>query len=142
MGLDDLHARRLATVAKVFDAALDRIELILRSAQEGNDGVELSRITSEQVQVARERMATIRCRLQEGLRQFSVQLQKPELKQMLAAELSTLWVVLENARPARMTGYGREFSPHDKEAWENLIKDLMYEIEQIRAVILRRKGTI
>jgi len=84
-------------------------------------------------------MATIRTRLQEGLAQFSVQLHKPEPKQMLAAELSTLWVVLENARPERMKGYGREFSPHDGAAWENLIRALMHEIEGIRAIVLKGK---
>jgi hypothetical protein len=137
MSLDDLHARRLATVARVFDAALDRMELILRSAEDGNGGPEFSRITSEQVQVTREVMATVRSRLQEGLRQFSVQLQKPEPKPMLVAELSTLWVVLENASPERMKGYGREFSPHDRTAWENLISDLMHGIEEIRRIVLR-----
>ena len=29
MALDELHARRLATVANVFEGALDRMELVL-----------------------------------------------------------------------------------------------------------------
>jgi hypothetical protein len=136
MALDELHARRLATVGKMFDAALDRMELILRSTEEGSES---SRITPEQAQVARDKMATIRSRLQEGLRHFSVQLQKPEPKQMLAAELSTLWVILENARPERMKGYGREFAPQDRVEWENLIRALMHEIEQIRGIVLKGK---
>jgi hypothetical protein len=139
MALDELHARRLATVGKIFDAALDRMELVLRAAEESSDGGEPSWITAEQVRVARGRMATIRNRLEEGLRHFSVQLQKPEAKQMLAAELSTLWVVLENARPERMKGYGREFAPQDKVEWETLIRALMQDIEQIRGIVLRGK---
>lgn len=139
MALDELHARRLATVGKIFDAALGRMELILRSAEEGSDGGESSRITGEQARVARDRMAAIRSRLQEGLRHFSVQFQRPEPKQMLAAELSTLWVILENARPERMKGYGREFAPQDRAEWENLIRALMHEIEQIRAIVLKGK---
>jgi hypothetical protein len=139
MALDELHARRLATVGKMFDAALDRMEPILRSAEEGSDAAEFSRITVEQARVARDKMATIRSRLQEGLRNFSVQLQKPEPKQMLAAELSTLWVILENARPERMKGYGTEFAPQDRVEWENLIRALMHEIEQIRGIVLKGK---
>ena len=139
MALDELHARRLATVGKMFDAALDRMELILRSAEEGSDIGETSRIPAEQARAARDKMAIIRIRLQEGLRHFSVQLQRPEPKQMLAAELSTLWVILENARPERMKGYGREFAPQDRAEWENLIQTLLHETEQIRGIVLKGK---
>jgi len=139
MALNELHARRLATVGKMFEAALDRMELILRSAEDGIDGGEFSPITVEQARLARDKMATIRSRLQEGLRHFSVELERPEAKQMLAAELSTLWVILENARPDRMKGYGREFAPQDKAEWENLIQALMHETEEIRGIVLGRR---
>jgi len=33
MALDELHARRLATVASVFESALDRVELVLKSLE-------------------------------------------------------------------------------------------------------------
>ena len=137
MALDELHARRLATVAKLLDAALDRMELILRSVEGSNDGEVSSPITVKQARVARDKMATIRSRLAEGLKHFSVLLQRPTPKQMLAAELSTLWVILENARPERMRGYGREFAPQDRAEWENLIRGLMYDIEQIRGIVLK-----
>jgi hypothetical protein len=137
MTLDELHARRLATVGNLFDAALDRMELVLRSAEERNDGRETSRLSAEQTQFIRDRMATIRSRLQEGLRRFSVRLQKPEPRQMLIAELSTLWVILENARPERMKGYGGEFAPGDEAEWEDLIQALVQETELIRGTVLR-----
>jgi len=140
MALDELHARRLATVGKVFEAALDRMELVLRSAHESNERGEFSGITAEQARLAREKMAAIRSRVEKSLRHFSVQLQRPEPKQMLAAELSTLWVVLENTRPERMRGYGREFAPQDRADWESLIQSLIHEVEQMRDVVL--KGNI
>lgn len=62
-----------------------------------------------------------------------------EPKQMLAAELSTLWVVLENARPERMKGHGREFAPKYRIDWENLIQALMLEVEPIRGIVLKEK---
>jgi len=137
MPLDELHARRLATAAKLLGAALDRMELVLRSVEDSNADGEASQITVEQARVARDRMATIRSRLEDALQHFSVQLQKPELKQMLAAELSTLWVILENARPERMKGYGRQFAPQDRVEWENLINAFLHDIEQIRGIVLK-----
>jgi hypothetical protein len=59
---------------------------------------------------------------------------------MLVAELSTLWVILENARPERMTGYGRELTPADKADWENLIQALGQETELIRSMVLNYRS--
>lgn len=137
MALDELHARRLATIGKMFDAALDRMEQVLRSVEESADSGEAPRLSAEDAQFIRNKMAAIRIRLQEGLQHFSVRMQKPEPKQMLIAELSTLWVILENARPARMKGYGRTFAPQDKAEWENLMQALMHETELIRSKVLK-----
>ena len=142
MALDELHARRLATVGNLFDAALDRMEQVLHSAEQSTEGREASAVSAEQARFIREKMAAIRGRLHEGLRHFSVRLQKPEPKQMLVAELSTLWVILENARPERMKGYGREFAPQDKAEWENLIQALMHETELIRGTVLKGKKRV
>ncbi len=111
MALDELHARRLATVASVFETALDRMELALKS-MESADGGDSSPIQAEHIRRARDTMRAIRTRLSASLNRFSIQPRKPEPRQIIAAELSTLWVVLENARPERMKGYGKEFSPH------------------------------
>ncbi len=140
MALSELHARRLATVAKMFEAALDRMELTLRAVEEGGEATSIARISVEQVRTIRDRMSAIRDHLREGLEHFSIKLQKPEPQQMLVAELSTLWVILENARPARMKGYGQEFAPHDKADWENLIQALMRDTESIRRVVMKASG--
>ena len=139
MALDELHARRLSTVGNLFDAALDRMGLVLRSAEESAERGEASPVSAEQARFIRERMAVVRGRLHEALQHFSVRLQKPEPKQMLVAELSTLWVILENARPERMKGYGVEFAPQDKAEWENLIQALIRETELIRGAVLKGK---
>jgi len=134
MALDELHARRLATVAIIFESALDRMELVLKSLESPyGDGP--SPVQAEHVALAREKMRTIRTRLSASLNRFSIQLRKPEPRQILAAELSTLWVVLENARPERMKGYGREFSPADKADWEELIEGLISDIQEIRRIV-------
>ena len=56
----------------------------------------------------------------------------------MAAELSRLWVVLENARPERMRGYGREFSPEDKADWDKMIEELMSDIKEIRREFVKK----
>ena len=134
MALDELHARRLATVAIIFESALERMELVLKSL-ESRYGEGPSPVQAEHIALAREKMRTIRTRLSASLNRFSIQLRKPEPRQILSAELSTLWVVLENARPERMKGYGREFSPVDKADWEELIEGLISDIEEIRRVL-------
>ena len=139
MALDELHARRLATIGNLFDAAMDRMELVLRIADESRDRSEASPLSSEQTQFARDKIAAIRSRLHAGLSHFSIRLQKPEPKQMLIAELSTLWVILENARPERMKGYGAEFTAQDRAEWENLINALRDETELIRSTVLKGK---
>jgi len=138
MALDDLHAGRLATVASVFESALDRMELVLKSLESASGDDPLP-IRPEHIRLGRERMDTVRNRLSESLKRFSIQLRKPEPMQILAAELSTLWVVLENARPERMKGYGREFSPADKADWENLIEGLISDIKEMRRILVKRE---
>ena len=140
MSLDELHARRLATIGNLFDAALDRMGLVLRSADECRYGGEGSQLSAEQTRFVRDKIATIRSRVHSSLRHFSIRLQKPEPKQMLVAELSTLWVILENARPERMTGYGSSLAPEDEAEWENLVETLLHETEQIRTEVLKAKA--
>ena len=139
MALDELHARRLATIGNLFDAALDRMDMVLRSAEGSRNYGEASYLSAEQTRFVRDKIAAIRSCLHAGLRHFAVRLQKPEPKQMLVAELSTLWVVLENANPERMTGYGREFSPQDKADWKRLVQTLLQETELIRSMVLKGK---
>ena len=131
MALDELHARRLATIANVFDGALDRMELVLKSLQSAGEE------EREQTRQAREKMETVRSRLSESLKHFAIRLRKPGPRQVLAAELSRLWVVLENARPERMKGYGREFSATDKAAWDKLIEELMSDVKEMRRILVK-----
>jgi hypothetical protein len=107
------------------------MELVLKSLQSAGED------ESEQIRQARKKMETVRSRLLESLEHFAIQLRKPGPRQMLAAELSRLWVVLENARPERMKGYGREFSPADKAAWEKLIDGLMSDVKEMRRILVK-----
>jgi hypothetical protein len=53
MLLDELRARRLATIGNLFDAALDRMSLVLQSADALRDSGDASRISPEQARIVR-----------------------------------------------------------------------------------------
>jgi len=139
MALDELHARRLSTVITVFEKALDRVELVFQAVEGGSSqpGVTTpGSLSPRQTRRLHEVVQGIRQRLEYAVNRFSLQLQKPEPKQVLAAELSSLWVVLENAMPKRMKGYGKEFDPTDKGDWEDLIRSLLDDVERARKIVL------
>jgi hypothetical protein len=107
------------------------MELVLKSLESAGEDQD------ERIGQAREKMETVRRRLSESLKRSSIQPRKPAPRQVLAAELSRLWVVLENARPERMKGYGREFSPTDKAAWDKLIEGLMSDVKELRRILVK-----
>ena len=39
-----------------------------------------------------------------------------------------------------MKGYGREFSPVDKAAWEKLIEELMSEVKEMRRMLVKGRA--
>ena len=140
MALDELHARRLETVMTLVENALQRIEQVLAgveagSGSAGGSAARGSQIMPAQVREARRRCEEIRRRLRAAVRRFAIRPHKPDPRQTIAAELSSLWVILENARPRRMKGYGREFAPADKADWETLVQDLLTEVERVRLAV-------
>lgn len=139
MALDELYTRRLATLGNLVDSALDRMELVLRSAEATSPSAGASPPSTEQVRFIRNTMKAVRSRLRDSLQYFAIRRHKPDPKQMLVAELSTLWVILENARPERMAGYGRELAHEDKAEWESLVQFLIEQTEAIRGAVLKGK---
>jgi len=132
MALDELHERRLATFMNLFDDALDRIELVLMAAGERGASDDASPPTREEATEIRTAAEGIRRRLETASMRFGLRRARPGWRQRIAAELSTLWVVLENAMPKRMKGYGRDFKPQDQLDWECLIRDLLRDIDKMR----------
>jgi hypothetical protein len=138
MALDELHARRLATVVNLFEDALDRIELVLEGAEQAS----ASELQADAAEFSNLRMTAsgIRKRLQAAVERFEVSRARPHWRHKLAAELSALWVVLENSTPRHMKGYGREFAAQDRVDWEALVRDLLREIERMRRLLTARNS--
>lgn len=140
MALDELHERRLATVVSVFEDALDRIELLLEGVEQGSEISEGPQLAAGDLVSLRMSAGRLRERLRAATESFNVRRVRLPWRQKLAAELSTLWVLLENAMPRRMKGYGREFAPEDRADWEALIRDLLREIERMRQTVSPKDG--
>lgn len=141
MALHELHARRLATVINIVEAALDRFEVVLRGIENNPEPAGTgSSLSPEQVRQIHETMEGIRGRLKQVGERFVIERTKPEPRQVLAAELSTLWVMLENAMPKRMKGYGRELATEDKNDWERMVHGLLRDVERIRKSVLEKSS--
>ena len=78
--------------------------------------------------------------LDKAVERFDLRMSKPEPQQVLAAELSSLWVVLENALPKRLKGYGREWEPAEKADWEKTVQTLLHAVEELRAQLLNQSS--
>ena len=125
----------------MIERALGRIDLVLREIESNQDPASAaSRISAEQIRQVREKMETLRDRLNQAVERFSIQRTKPEPRQVMAAELSALWVTLENAMPKRMKGYGIEFEAKDKSDWERLVQGLLQDVEQIKKIALTKNA--
>ncbi len=141
MPLHESHARRLATVVSLVEDAMERIEMTLQALENHvADPHDSSNLSSAQIHRLRREMGSVRKHLEEVTTRFSVRRQKPDARQVLAAELSTLWVILENALPERMKGYGREFAPEDRADWARLIRTLLEDTNRIRRAVLDGKA--
>ncbi|PYV15865.1 MAG: hypothetical protein DMG21_13780 [Acidobacteria bacterium] len=138
MALDELHARRLSTVITVTEDVLARIELALD--QVGKSQHATKRLTPARIQALRREIASMRRVLDKAVERFDLRMSKPEPQQVLAAELSSLWVVLENALPKRLKGYGREWEPAEKADWEKTVQTLLHAVEELRAQLLNQSS--
>ena len=98
--------------------------------------------TQDEINLIRATAANMHRRLDAVVLRFGVKRVGPGWRQKIAAELSTLWVVLENAMPKRMKGYGRDFNPQDRSDWEQLVRDLLRDIDKMREAGSSKTGDI
>lgn len=147
MPLDELYARRISTVITVTEDALARIEATLEGAGKSRHAADrlssqpsarssVTNLSPARIQRLRQEIASMRRVLEKVVERFDLRLSKPEPQQIIAAELSSLWVVLENALPKRLKGYGREWEPSEKTDWEKTIHHLLLAVDALRALVL------
>jgi hypothetical protein len=135
MKLNERHQRRLEATVQLLEESIARCQRWLAGSGEGIVRVVRSSIEENE----RQRLATALDRFRASLKRFAAHFEleaRPvDLAQVLNAEFSTAWVMLENCRPKRMKGYGVAFDPATAAELNNNIDRLLREVEALRREI-------
>ena len=79
-----------------------------------------------------EQLHTLKTMLAEMSKSFSLQPHPSDVRRVLNAEISTLWVQFEDCRPSRMKGYGQQFSQEASAALEETVEKLLTHVLAMR----------
>ncbi len=136
MNLHEFHARRLESTVGLAEAAIDRTEQLLRAGQNGVVRKVHDSLSSEVRAELLGRLRELRQALEALAADFALAPHGLDIRQILDAELSTLWVMLENCRPARMKGYGQAFDPQARAALESHVEKLLDAVLSLRRLVM------
>jgi hypothetical protein len=136
MKLHEFHARSLEATLCRADESIHRMErLLLEGGQNGVVRKVENTLSKESREALLARVGSLRALLASMAETFSLQPHPLDLRRVLHAEISHLWVLFENCRPERMKGYGQEFAKGAREA-------LVENVETLLAEILRLRGQL
>lgn len=132
MKLHEFHARSLESTLILADESMLHMERLLR--ERGQTGI-IRRVenslTPEMQQTLLQEVAKLRRMLAQFAGDFSLEPHLLDVRRVILAELSSLWVHLQDSRPERMTGYGRIF---DEEAARFLLASVEKLLAQVTAM--------
>jgi hypothetical protein len=133
MKLHEYHARSLEATLSRVDEALNRMERLLTAG--GQEGV-IRKIEntlspgSNEILLAEVR--SLRKMVVSLAQTFRLEPHPLDIRRVLDAEISTMWVLFENCRPERMKGYGQAFAKEAREALEKNVEMLLAQILKLR----------
>jgi hypothetical protein len=133
MNLHEFHARSLESSLTLADASVHRMErLLMDSGEEGAIRKIENTLTPQVSALLLECVHTLRDILAAIAQEFSLQPHPLDIRRVLDAELSTLWVMFENCQPSRMKGYGQEFSLEARLELDHTIDRLIAHVLAMR----------
>jgi hypothetical protein len=140
MKLDDHHQRRLEATVQLLEESIARCrrwltgtgEGILRVVQTSIDPAERERLLRE--------VDLFHAELHRFAAEFELEPRPMNLAQLLNAEFSTAWVMLENCRPKRMKGYGVAFDPDVSTKLNGEVDHLLDRLAVLREDLDRSAG--
>lgn len=133
MKLHEYHSRSLEATLSRADEAIHRMERLLTNA--GQDGAvrKIENTLSPELRgVLLTQLHTLQVMLAAMAESFSLQPHPLDIRRVLDAEISTLWVLFEDCRPARMKGYGQKFPPETRTALEETVEKLLAHVLTMR----------
>jgi hypothetical protein len=132
--LHEYHARSLEATLSRADQAIHRMEGLL--ANSGQSGIVLkieNTLSLKSRDALLSQLQALQATLSLMAKSFSLNPHPLDIRRVLDAEISTLWVLFENCRPARLRGYGQEFAPDARTTLEETVEDLVAQILTMRA---------
>jgi hypothetical protein len=131
--LHEYHARSLEATLSRADEAIHRMVRLLTNA--GQDGA-VRKIENTLSKESREallgQLRAMQVMLAAMAESFSLEAHPLDVRRVLDAELSTLWVLFEDCRPIRMKGYGQKFPGEASAALEATVERLLGHVLTMR----------
>ena len=134
MRVHEYHARSLEATLSRADEAIHRMEQLLTNG--GQDGIVRKiedTLSPESRDALLSQLRSLQAKLATMAKSFSLAPHPLDIRRVLDAEISTLWVLFEDCRPARMKGYGQAFAPEARAALEETVENLAAHVLTMRA---------
>lgn len=133
MRLHEYHARSLEATLSRADESIHRMEgLLIHSGQDGIVFKIENTLSLKSRDALLSQLVALKATLGSMAKAFSLNPHPLDIRRVLDAEISTLWVLFENCRPARLKGYGQEFAPDARTALEKTVESLVAQILTMR----------
>ena len=134
-GLTDNHRRVIASGMLIVDAAAVRILDLLedRNSPTAMKVIEGSVNDSDSEQ-ARASLLQLQALIASFVRKYDLQPSKKNLRRILAADVSQIWVALEDSRAARIRGYGA-MPISSAESLEADLQEMLLLANRLRALL-------
>ena len=133
MKLHEYHARSLEATLSRVDEALNRMErLLFAGGQEGVVRKIENTLSPASSEVLLAEVRSLRKMVASLAQIFSLESHPLDIRRVLDAEISTMWVLFENCRPERMKGYGQAFTKEAREALEKNVDTLLAQVLKLR----------
>jgi hypothetical protein len=127
--LTEPQEHHIETTLKLIDKAVQRAEYLFdRGSQHSGPAGVVPSLDDETLYVLRKVLQRLRNTAAEVYRRYGLHSRKLDLRHVLEAEMSSLWVMLEDCRPERMQGYG----PMDERTARQLSADVAALLEIVR----------
>jgi hypothetical protein len=134
-GLSDNHRRVIASGMLIVDAAAVRMLDLLedRNSPAAMKTVEGS-VTEAELEQVRAGLLRLQALIAALVRKYDLQPSRKNLRRILAADVSQIWVALEDSRPARIRGYGA-MPISSAESLEADLQELLLVANRLRALL-------
>jgi hypothetical protein len=134
--LHEFHARSLEATLILADESILRMQRLLREAgQKGIVRQVKNSLSEGKLRVLLAAVEKLSRMFESFAEDFSLQQRPLDLRRVIDAELSSLWVVLQDCRPDRMKGYGQDMAPEAQDNLLSAVEKLLAHIEAMRTIL-------